>query len=279
VAKPRKVLGRGLDALIPSRPSAQEARLDDIVPSRHQPRTTFDEPKLTELAESVRVHGIIQPLIVTPPGEDGKRKLIAGERRWQAARQAGLEMVPIVEREADGETALEMALVENIQRQGLSPLEEAAAFDRLSREHGLTQEEIASRVGRARSSVANVMRLLSLPSSVRNALAEGSISEGHARALLGLDSPDLIDAILDRIVELGLSVREAEQLVKRANDGPRPRQATAKDADLTRLESDLQQSLGTKVLLQPSRKGGRIVIEWYSREELMALTDRLLPES
>ena len=277
MGKGRRVLGRGLEALIPTHASAvREVRLGDIVPSRSQPRTSFDEATISQLAESIRTHGIIQPLVVTPPDETGKRRLIAGERRWQAASQAGLETVPVVERVAGAQDAMEIALIENIQREDLSPLEEASAFERLAREHSLSQEEIATRVGRSRSSVANTIRLLNLPTLVRESLARRDITEGHARALLGLDDHAVMEAALLRIVRGGLNVRQAERLVASLRQGTKTRAVHDKSAEWVQLESDLRNALGTKVSVVKGRKAGRIVIEYYSEEELESLVDRLL---
>lgn len=282
MGKRRTVLGRGLEALIPSSgvQSREEARLDDIVPGRSQPRTAFEGDRLTELAESIRLHGILQPLIVSPADEHGKHRLIAGERRWQAARQAGLEVVPIIQRESEARQAVEIALVENLQREDLRPLEEAAAFDRLSRDHGLTQEQIAAAIGRSRSSVANTMRLLTLPPAVRQALTRGEITEGHGRALLGLDDAAAMEATLARVIASGLNVRQTEQLVAslRPASSDRRQTPTERPAALVQLEADLRRRFGAKVSVIEGRKNGRIVIEYYSDEELAGLADRLLGE-
>jgi len=251
--------------------------LDAIVPGKSQPRTKFDEAKLAELSESIRIHGIIQPLIVGPPDANGKRPLIAGERRWQAARLAGFESVPVLEREAEAQAATEIALVENLQREDLSPLEEAVAFERLARDGGLTQEQIAGRVGRSRSSIANTMRLLTLPAPAREALAAGHISEGHARALLGLDDMTAMEALLTRVIRDGLNVRQTEALVVALKQGTkRKRPAAGRPAGLARLEDSLRGHLGTKVSVLKRHKTGRIVIEFYSDEELDGLAERLL---
>jgi ParB family chromosome partitioning protein len=278
VGKQRKVLGRGLDALIPGHAhSSRDAQLDDIVPGHSQPRTIFDETSIEELAASIRIHGVIQPLLVTPPDSSGKRRLIAGERRWQAARLAGLGSVPIVERETEDRESMEIALVENLQREDLSPLEEAAAFERLIRDHGLTQEAVATRVGRSRPSVANSLRLLSAPTAVKLALADGRISEGHARALLMLRTPDDIEEALARITRDSLSVRQTEQLVASKKSGPAPTTShPAKPALIEGLETDLRRRFGTKVSVVKGRRIGRIVIEFYSDEELAAVTEKLL---
>lgn len=281
MGKRRQALGRGLDAIIPSRAHAgvTELALDDIVPSRSQPRTIFDDEKLKELADSIRLHGIIQPLIVSPADGQGKHRLVAGERRWQAARTAGLERVPVVERAIEERGAMEIALVENIQREDLSPLEEASAFDRLARDHGLTQQQIADHMGRSRSAVANTMRLLTLPVALREALADESIREGHARALLGLEDPVTMEQALGQVVANGLNVRQTEALVARLRSEPRQRTERARPTQLIQLEQALRDSFGTRVSVVKGRKSGRIVIEYYSDEELQALTDRLLGQS
>jgi len=280
VGKRRTALGRGLDALIPARArdSVHELNLEDIVPDRSQPRQRFSEAELDELADSIRVHGLLQPLVVSGPDERGKHRLIIGERRWQAAKKAGLTQVPVMERDAGTPEALEMALVENLQRQDLDPLEAAAAFDRLISRHGLTQEEVARRVGRSRPAVANSLRLLSLPTKVRDALIAGQISEGHARALLAASNPGRMEELLRRVIALGLNVRQTEQLVTGSQSPSTPRQAVPPSAEVRELEDRLQRSLGTKVSLMPGRKRGRIVIEYYSQEDLSSLVERLLQE-
>jgi len=273
----RSGLGRGLDALIPNlQPSVDEVDIDLVTPNPQQPRTIFDSESLTELAASIKEHGIIQPLIVSRPG-DGRSatyQLIAGERRLLAARQAGLTRVPVIVREASPQASLEMALVENLQRADLGPLEEAGAFRRLADEFGMTQEAVAARVGRSRSAVANSLRLLSLPDEIQASLARGEISAGHARALLGIDDPSEQRRVWRRIIEAGLTVRDAEALVKPAGR----RRATAvlrRLPELAAIEEQLRSSLGTKVDLVRGRKGGRITIHYYSDEELEALVERL----
>jgi ParB family transcriptional regulator, chromosome partitioning protein len=215
---------------------------------------------------------------VSAPDSAGKFRLIVGERRWQAARLAGLTTVPIMEREASPDGAMAVALVENLQRQYLDALEEAAAFDRLIRDHGLTQGEVAKQVGRSRPSITNSLRLLGLPSSVKDALIDCRISEGHARALLALSDSLAMDAGLQRIMEDGLTVRQTEALVASFKAGvtPRPVRTVTKPADIVSLEDNLRATLGTKVSIQRGRKAGRIVIEYYSEEDFQTLTERLL---
>lgn len=275
-------LGRGLEALIPPSENngAMEVDLEAIAPNPWQPRRAAETASLQELADSIRQHGILQPLVVTALGE-GRYQLIAGERRWHAAKLAGLAQVPVLVREATPEEALELALVENIQRADLNPLEEAAAYRRLLDEFGLTQELVARRVGRARVSVANSLRLLGLPEEVKEALAAGRISEGHARAILQVpDAPGQL-LVLRFVEEKSLSVRQAEELARRlvadglAARAQRSARARVKSPDASALEHELMVSLGTKVELFHSRKGGKVVIHFYSEEELQSLRERL----
>jgi ParB family chromosome partitioning protein len=279
VGRSRRALGRGLDALIPRavEASVHEVALDAILPNPNQPRKRFDEARLAELADSIRTHGVLQPLIVSSPDQSGRYRLVIGERRWQAARLAGLDRVPVVIREASDAATLELALVENLQRQDLDPLEEAAAFERLIRGFGLTQEAVAQRVGRSRSSIANALRLLTLPSRVKAALLAGEITEGHARALLGIDDPLTQEALVERIVAEGLNVRQTEELVRglRTPHMPRQRRLQEQPAEVRAIEDHLRAALGTKVTVQRGRRRGRIVIEFYSDEELQHLYERL----
>jgi len=274
----RTGLGRGLEALIPNlQPIVDEVDIDLIAPNPQQPRSVFDAATLAELAESIREHGIIQPLIVSRPAGDyaaATYQLITGERRLLAARQAGLKRVPVIVKEASPQALLELALVENLQRQDLGPLEEAAAFRRLGDEFGLTQEAIATRVGRSRPAIANSLRLLSLPDEIQASLARGEITAGHARALLGIEDRAEQRRTWRRIVEGGLTVRDAEAMAKgRTRTGRRaPR---AQSADLAAIEERMRASLGTKVELRKGRKGGRVVIHFFSDEELDALIERL----
>ncbi len=279
--KRRRGLGRGLDALIPApAEGVEEVDVDLIVPNPHQPRAAVDEESLVELAASIREHGVIQPLLVSASGADGVYQLIAGERRLRAARLAGLTRVPVVVREAASGELLELALVENLQRRDLRPLEEAEAFRRLGQEFGMTQEAIAARVGRSRAAVANAVRLLSLGEDIKSSLALGVISEGHARALLGLDSDRARSEACRRVVEGGLNVRQTEELVRRWGvGGPSRRQggeAREKDPETAALETRVRDLLGTKVELRRGGHGrGRLVLHFYSDEELEALLARL----
>lgn len=275
----RGALGRGLDAIIPNlRPAVEDVDIDLIAPNPQQPRSVFEPEALAELAQSIREHGVIQPLIVSRPTERGGApyQLIAGERRLLAARQAGLQHVPVIVKEASPQALLELALVENLQRQDLGPLEEAFAFRRLGDEFGLTQEAVAGRVGRSRSSVANSLRLLSLSDELQGSLARGEISAGHARALLSIEDESLRRHAWRRVVEQGLNVRETEALAKSiVLPAPPPRVPQRRSPDLEALESRLRGALGTKVELQKARRGGRLVIHYYSDEELDAIVDRL----
>ena len=275
-------LGRGLSTLIPQRNGGQpgpiEIAIDRIGPNPNQPRRRFDEAELATLTESVREHGILQPILVTET-IDGYR-LVAGERRLRAAAAAGLERIPAIVRQLDDRTQLEVALIENLQREDLDAIEAARGFRRLIDEFGFSQDTIAARVGRARSTVANTLRLLELSSAVQEAVGDRRISEGHARALGGL-SVDHQDHVLSTVIDQDLSVRQTEELVRRLRE-PRPvpavvspEPASTADPDLERVEEDLRRALGTKVSLARSRRGGRIVIEYYSDEELGRLYDRL----
>jgi ParB family chromosome partitioning protein len=274
----RSGLGRGLGALIPEteQPTGGVAHVPvlAITPNPLQPRTVIDPEALTELAASIREHGLIQPLIVTQQGPD-RYQLIAGERRWQAARIAGLAQVPVIVKEATPQQALEIALVENIQRADLNPLEEAVAFRQLVDEFDLTQEQVAERVGKSRVSVTNTLRLLRLPAAVKQALLDGTVREGHARTLLALPTKEAQVAALKTVITKGLSVRQTEDLVRRLMAEPDPpKQAEPVSPEVQALEEDFRETLGTKVSLYRSRKGrGRLVIHFFSEEELQALYD------
>lgn len=278
---PRKGLGKGLGALIPTaedNAAAQgvaEVPLASITPNPHQPRSTIRDQDLVELAASIEEHGIIQPLIVAR-APDGYQ-LIAGERRWRSARLAGLTTVPVIVKEAAPSEMLELALVENIQRADLNALEEAIAYRQLIEEFGLTQEQAARRVGKSRVAVANTLRLLKAARPVQEALLAGRISEGHARALLGLEREEAQEAALKTVLKQGLNVRQAEELVRRLlGQGERQRPAPAISPETRALESRFREALGTKVNLRRSGEGGRIVIHFYSDEELNALYERIV---
>jgi ParB family chromosome partitioning protein len=273
-------LGRGLAALIPQRapgqPGPVDIAVDRIRPNPFQPRRHFDPAELATLTASVREHGILQPVLVTE-AVDGY-ELVAGERRLRAAIAAGLERIPAIVRQFDDRSRLEIALIENLQREDLDPIEAAQGFRRLIDEFGFTHEQIAGRVGRARSTVANTLRLLDLSPAVQAAVADRRLTEGHARALGGL-SVEHQEHVLGTVIDQDLSVRQTEELVRRLREpkvAPLARTDTPRaDPDLERVEEDLRRALGTKVSLARSRKGGRIVIEYYSDEELGRLFERL----
>ncbi len=288
-------LGKGLDALIPARQPTPEATTADpvpgagsgaaelptdaISPNPWQPRSHMDRQHLEELVASIRTHGIVQPLIVTPAEKQGAYHLIAGERRWRAAQRAGLATVPAIVKEASPQSMLELALVENIVRADLNPLEEAEAFKQLIEEFGISQAELAGRVGRSRVAVSNTLRLLNAPEAVKDALLRGHITEGHARALLGLPSgADQTEAL--RIVTEGqLSVRQTEQLVRRwLSSEPKTRGPVDRDPDERRVEEEFRQALGTQVAFRrrTGGNGGTLTIQVYSEEEMNALYQRLV---
>jgi ParB family chromosome partitioning protein len=272
-------LGRGLASLIPQRtvgaPTTVDIPVARIRPNPHQPRKRFGTEELESLTESIREHGILQPIHVTE-AVDGYQ-LVAGERRLRAAQAAGLDRVPAVVRQLADREQIELALVENLQREDLDPLETAEAYRQLIEEFGFSQDDVATRVGKARSTVANTLRLLDLAPGVQAAVADGRLTEGHGRALGGL-AVELQDRVLDSVIGQELSVRQTEELVRRLREPkPEPTGALARrtDPELERVEEDLRRSLGTKVSLARSRRGGRIVIEYYSDEELGRLYDRL----
>lgn len=277
----RKGLGKGLDALIPggapasSSGGVQQAAVDAIKRNPRQPRTDFNDEELDELAASIREHGVIQPLIVSPNG-DGTYVLIAGERRWQAAQRAGLRTVPVLPRQANNQELLELALIENVQRADLNPMEEAEAYRQLVEDFGLSHERIARSVGKSRVAVTNILRLLGLADAVKQALVDGRITEGHARALLMLSTQKAQASALQTIINLSLNVRQAEELVRKLT-GHKPVQARKpiRSANLADVEKRLQNSLGTKVTLKHGKKGGTVTIYYYSDEELDALLDKL----
>lgn len=279
-------LGRGLEALIPGgseQPPASgpvEILITDIQPNPLQPRTHHSPETLRELADSIREHGVLQPLLVRPAPQSGGYILIAGERRWRAARAAGLEKVPAVVRDAGELEQLQLALIENIQREDLSPLETAEAYRQLTEVFNLSQEDVASQVGKSRSAVTNTLRLLKLPSTVQSALEEEKISEGHARALLGLNTTAAQLAALAAVVKNDLNVRQTEELVRKLN-GQKPAAPGAKETaspEIRSLEERLRNQLGTKVHLTHGQRGGTLVIHYFSDEELNALVAQILRE-
>lgn len=276
-----RVLGKGLAELIgeQAEPTIQEVPVSSIEPNQRQPRTHFDEAALAELAESIREHGLLQPLVVRPLAE-GTFELIAGERRLRASKIAGLRNVPVVVRAASNRASLEMALVENLQREDISPLESAKAYRKLQDEFGLTQEEVAEKVGKARATVANTMRLLKLPRTVLDGLERGVINEGHARALLAIEGEAAQIGTFNLIVERGLTVREVERIAR-----PAPERAKAvrrkrgvidqSDPSWQTLQDAMSEKFGTRVRLEGSERGGQILVDFYSEEDLVRIADVL----
>jgi len=283
----RTGLGKGLESLIPTGktpPSAsphvhagglQQVAVTAITPNPRQPRVHFHEGELEELAASIREHGVIQPLIVAPKA-DGTFILIAGERRWQASQRAGLKTVPVVVRQANNQEMLEVALIENVQRADLNAMEEAEAYRQLVEEFSLSHEAVAKRVGKSRVAITNTLRLLGLADAVKQALVDGRITEGHARALLALSTHKAQASILQTVLNLSLNVRQTEELARKFS-GQKPTQAKkpTRNANLHDVEKRLQSSLGTKVALKHGKKGGTVTIYYYSDEELDALLEKL----
>jgi ParB family chromosome partitioning protein len=271
-------LGRGLGALIPRATGGglRDIPVDAIRPNPLQPRTNFDQQELEELAQSIQEHGVLQPVLVSQQ-RDGTFQLITGERRWRAVQLAGLPTLPAMVKEATPLASLELALVENIQRRDLNPLEEAQAFRQLLDEHGLTQEQLGQRIGKSRVAITNALRLLHLPDPVREALADGSISEGHARAVLMANGESQQLRLLERVLAQHLSVRETEALARQLNAtrerGTAPERV---DPDVERLEEAFRQALGTRVRLIKGRRGGRLVISFFSDDELQGLYDAIV---
>jgi ParB family chromosome partitioning protein len=291
----RRALGRGLDALLPDAPAppgsvGREAvfscPIERIVPQRDQPRQHFDDVKLEELAQSIRDHGMLEPLVVRRAASDGnvpggidRYEIIAGERRWRAAQRAGLRELLVVVKDVSPRDAFELALIENVQREDLNPLELAEALERLVREHGYTQEALAERLGKDRTTIANSLRLLKLPASVRQLIIEGRLSEGHGRALLGASDAKTIEMLAERAVRSGLSVRKVERLVRgKKNKGHDKESNGKKSASVRDLEERLARSLGTKVEVRArGAKGqGEISIRYASLDELDRLLDFIL---
>lgn len=279
----RRGLGRGLSALIPKTASGgvDEIDIDLIVPNPHQPRSKISDESIADLVQSIREHGVLQPLLVSISDDPGVYQLIAGERRLRSARLAGLHKVPVVVKEVASRELLEIALVENLQREDLNPLEEAQAYRRLADEFAMTQEQIATRVGRSRTAVANAMRLLALDDDLKGSLAGGEISEGHARALLGIEDAAARRKAWGQVVERSLSVRDTEALVRSwpahaQSSGPLVAPPQAGDPNVNALQERLRSALGTKVELRRNRRGrGKLVVYFYSDEELGAIAERL----
>jgi ParB family transcriptional regulator, chromosome partitioning protein len=286
---PRKALGRGLESLLPSaRPTepspttvlhgqaVRDLPISEIDPNPYQTRTTFDEQALNELAASILVNGIVQPIVVRP--HDGRYQLIAGERRWRASQKLGREIIPAVIKQVSNEQAMEMTIVENLQREGLNAMEEARAFDRLSSEFNLTQEQMSQRTGRERASIANLLRMLRLPETVQQAVEKGELSAGHAKVLLMLDAPDAILSAVQKIRAASLSVRQTEELIHRmlapqdgsAQSDNRPKRVV--DPNVRAAEEEMQRALGVRVTIRDNKGKGKITIEYASLEDF----DRVL---
>ncbi|HAK38309.1 MAG: ParB/RepB/Spo0J family partition protein [Nitrospinaceae bacterium] len=275
----RKALGKGIEALIPDFeegvPEGEHAGgsmdllIDEIVPNRLQPRKHFDDEKFNELERSIQEHGVLQPVIV----QKGKKgyELVVGERRWRASKKAGLKKIPAVIREVTDTESLEIALIENLNRQDLNPIEEADGYARLANDFGLTQEKIAKRMGKSREAVANTIRLLKLPRKVKEDIISGRLTMGHARALLGLNSEKEVEALRRQIVGQMLTVRQTEARVTRAKreaGKPTNKKTAKKDIFIRNLEMELERRLGTKVEIAPGKKGGKLIITYYSDDDL-----------
>lgn len=276
----KKGLGRGLDALLgdytqPTPEGVQQVDIRRIDTNAGQPRKDFDQEKLQELADSIRQHGVVQPILLRQNGE--RYVIVAGERRFRAARLAGLDQVPAIVKDLDEAQVMEVALIENLQREDLNPIEEAAAIRFLMQQHDLTQEEVSKRLSKSRPAIANSLRLLTLPEPVQAYLRNGKLQAGHARALAGLQDPEAQAVLADKIVGEGLSVRAAESLAREQGQKP-PRQKKeppATDPDLAAAEASLREWLGTKVSIQGSSQRGRIIIEYYNAELLQGIYDLL----
>jgi len=275
----RKALGKGINALIPdfeigvpqsggAGPGVGELLIDEISPNKLQPRKYFDDEKLEELVQSIRENGVLQPVVVQK-GKNNGYELIVGERRWRASKKAGLKKIPAVIREVSDAESLELAIIENIHRQDLNPIEEAEAYSRLANDFGLTQEKLAKRVGKNRTSVTNTLRLLKLPQSVKEEMVAGRLSMGHARALLGLESVQDIEALKKEILKKDLNVRQVEGRVKQMKTPPHEAPpARKKDVFIKNLETEMERKLGTKVEIVPRKKGGKVVVTYYSDDDL-----------
>ncbi|MEW6375349.1 MAG: ParB/RepB/Spo0J family partition protein [Thermodesulfobacteriota bacterium] len=284
MATKRMALGKGLGALIPEFGQEEPKTLlycgiEEIIPNRFQPRKHFDESKLQELAESIKEKGILEPLIVRRM--DQGYELIVGERRWRAAQKAGLKEIPVLVKDAKGREALEISLIENLQRDDLNPIEESEAFKRLIEEFNLSQEELAKRIGKDRTTITNALRLLKLPLEVKNQLLQNRITSGHARAILILETKERQKELCALIIKKGLSVREAETLAKRWSEKPKKVVTPVKrrgdlESQLNTLQDSLQRYLGTKVKITQKGKRGKVEIEYYSPEDLERIVETIL---
>ncbi len=286
----RKALGKGINALIPDfetgegdaepRNGLVSLALEEISPSQNQPRKHFDDEKLEELVESIKENGVVQPVVVQKSKvNEGQYELICGERRWRACQKVGLKRIPALIREVNNTESLQIALIENIHRQDLNPIEEAEAYNRLMNEYGLTQELVAKRVGKNRATVANFLRLLKLSRPIKEDLITGRLTMGHARALLGLDTDRQREEARRDIIRKNLNVRQLESLVQSINQPGKPvrtKKVAQKDIFIKDLERTLEKSLGTKVSVQPKGKGGQVVIQYYSNDDLQRIHDILV---
>ena len=282
-------LGRGLDALF-NNEGVQSGRvgsgsglmlnISDIEPDPAQPRKDFPPEAMAELIESVRTHGVLQPILVSEQNGSKRYMIVAGERRWRAAQSLGLQQIPAVVRDTDSTSRILLALVENLQRSDLGALEEAAAYDQLQNEFGLTQQQIGERVGRSRSAVANTLRLLDLPVEVMELMRNGDISAGHARALLQIDRYDRQVEFAKQIIDKGLSVRDVERLIAKGDSSQLARGAeSTTDPETSRLEEAIQQKLGTRVTLKRNKNGrGQMIVHFYSDDELTGIIENIIPE-
>ena len=282
----KKALGKGLQALLPEKKTLvwkverdgeaiSMVALDQIISNRYQPRTIFVEDEIKGLAKSIKDHGVLQPIIIRRKG-DGLYELIAGERRLRAATLAGLSTIPALVRNSSDEKSLALALVENIQRQNLNPMEEAKAYSRLMGEFGLTQDMVASSVGKDRSSIANILRLLALPKEIQQFIESGALSLGHAKVLAGISSASMQLHIGKRIVTEHLSVRQTEQVVAGSNNGGSAKRSKALPNQFHHLEDQLRKHFGTKVQVKAGSRGGQLIIQYYSDEELDRVTALIL---
>ena len=283
----RKALGKGINALIPdfetgtaateAQEGLRELMIDEIVPNRNQPRKTFNDEALQELADSIRENGIIQPIVVQKK-EDGY-ELICGERRWRSAQKAGLKRIPALVREASSAESLQIALIENIHRQDLNPIEEAQAYQRLVDDFDLTQEAIAQRVGKKRATVANYLRLLKLSRPIQEDLISGELTMGHARALLALETAQDMETVRREVAKKAMNVRQVESFIQKlkSRGHPRsPKKIAQKDIYIKDMESALQRHFGTKVEIEPATKGGKLSIHYYSNDDLSRIHDMML---
>ena len=279
----KKALGKGLDALLPTTNATKPAetldihvlRIDAIVPNRYQPRYIFAPGELADLAASIKESGMLQPIIVRRKG-DGQYELISGERRWRASKEAGLEKIQAVIKNCSDQESLLLAMVENLQREDLNPMETARAYSRMMKEFGLTQDAIAQKVGRDRSSIANFVRLTSLHPEIQLLIEQGSLSAGHAKVLLGLQSPEDQLSIGKLVASRHLSVRETEDLLSHSPGEKKRAPKVPRNAQFAHLESRLQKRLGTKVTIHPQKQGGRLIIHYFSAQELDGVVETLL---